>query len=143
MPHTTHQFVNADRLRESAVELHEILGIELCGDEYDFDLRELGADPTAKSHAVDSARHAYIREHQPNVIAARQHEHRFVAVGRFEDLISSGTQFLCQVQANKDLILYNEYRTLYEALTLSCRRQFDCRSPTRVTLNVAASNQFQ
>lgn len=143
MPHVTDQFVDTDRFRETAVELHEILGIEFRRDEHDFDVRELGADPTAKSHAVDAARHSYIRQHKPNIIAVRQHEHRFTAVGCFDDRVSSGSQFLSQVQPNKDLILYNEDRTLCQPFALSCSCQFDCSSPARVTLNGVAPNQFQ
>ncbi|CAA2142246.1 hypothetical protein HYPP_03269 [Hyphomicrobium sp. ghe19] len=143
LSHPAQQFIDADRLREPAVEFHEVLGIEFGRDEHDFNVRELGAYPTAQSHAVYVTRHAYVRHHKPNIIAARQYGHRFVAVGRFDNCVSSLAQFLCQMQPDEDLILHNEYRTLCQALPLSYRRQFDCRSPSRVTLNSVRPNQFQ
>jgi hypothetical protein len=66
-----------------------------------------------------------------------------MAVGRFDDCVSSVAQLLCQMQPNEDLILHNKYGTLCQALPLSCRRQFDCRSPSHVTLNSVGPNLFQ
>ena len=85
------QFTDADRLREkppSQSPARKILGMELSRDQYDFDVGKLVI--VAKSHAVDAAWHADIRQHEANIIAACQYEHRFVAIGRFDNHVSSG-----------------------------------------------------